>query len=118
MGITLPAEHGGSELETNGCLLLLMGGHTFSSVTKPDVGIEMYKLKTRAIKQGDRYIVIGQKMQSEIIALIDTEMDLLRRVVSPELPYLIPKRQLSASHYFYTHPTSRYTSPFASADSP
>jgi acyl-CoA dehydrogenase len=36
-------------------------------VTEPDVGSETYKLKTRAVKRGDKYIVNGQKMYPQVI---------------------------------------------------
>jgi acyl-CoA dehydrogenase len=42
---------------------LIEGEHTACfGVTEPDVGSETYKLKTRAVKKGDKYIVNGQKM--------------------------------------------------------
>jgi len=42
---------------------LIEGKHTACfGVTEPDVGSETYKLKTRADKRGDKYIVNGQKM--------------------------------------------------------
>ena len=42
---------------------LIEGQHTACfGVTEPDVGSETYKLKTRAEKKGDKYIVNGQKM--------------------------------------------------------
>jgi len=42
---------------------LIEGQHTACfGVTEPDVGSETYKLKTRADKKGDKYIINGQKM--------------------------------------------------------
>jgi hypothetical protein len=106
LGITLPAEYGGSELGVSEATVMMQtiaesgagvaGAQSIHAniyplvpvakfgskeqkerwlsaliegkntacfgVTEPDVGSETYKLKARAVKQGDKYIVNGQKM--------------------------------------------------------
>ena len=57
------AKFGTNEQKERWLSALIEGQHTACfGVTEPDVGSETYKLKTRADKKGDRYIVNGQKM--------------------------------------------------------
>ena len=56
-------EFGTAEQKERWLSALIEGKHTACfGVTEPDVGSETYKLKTRAEKKGDKYIVNGQKM--------------------------------------------------------
>jgi acyl-CoA dehydrogenase len=57
------AKFGTSEQKERWLSNLIEGQHTACfGVTEPDVGSETYKLKTRAEKKGEKYIVNGQKM--------------------------------------------------------
>jgi acyl-CoA dehydrogenase len=59
------AKFGTKEQKERWLAALIEGEHTACfGVTEPDVGSETYKLKTRADKRGDKYIVNGQKMYS------------------------------------------------------
>lgn len=57
------AKFGTNEQKERWLSALIEGKHTACfGVTEPDVGSETYKLKTRAEKKGDKYIINGQKM--------------------------------------------------------
>jgi Acyl-CoA dehydrogenase, N-terminal domain len=79
------AKFGTSEQKERWLSNLIEGQHTACfGVTEPDVGSETYKLKTRAEKKRDKYIVNGQKMYSLIglSLIIDGSHPRLRRVIS------------------------------------
>ena len=64
------AKFGTSEQKERWLSNLIEGQHTACfGVTEPDVGSETYKLKTRAEKKGEKYIVNGQKMYTLTLAL-------------------------------------------------
>jgi acyl-CoA dehydrogenase len=57
------ARFGSNEQKERWLSALIKGENTACfGVTEPDVGSETYKLKTRAEKKGNKYIVNGQKM--------------------------------------------------------
>jgi acyl-CoA dehydrogenase len=99
------AKFGTKEQKERWLAALIEGQHTACfGVTEPDVGSETYKLKTRAEKKGDKYVVNGQKMYLPV-CIIDKDGYPLRhkQVISsfsPEQLHLIPKHQRQVFHYF------------------
>ncbi|MGJ7538265.1 MULTISPECIES: acyl-CoA dehydrogenase family protein [unclassified Variovorax] len=68
-------------------------------VTEPDAGLNTTKLKTRAVRQGDKYVVHGQKVWISTAQVADKIMLLARTTPIDELP---PGKGSSGLSLFYT----------------
>jgi acyl-CoA dehydrogenase len=73
------------------------------AVTEPDAGLDTLNLKTRAVRNGDTYVVSGQKIWIST-AQVATKMLLLARTAPPGAS---PKRTEGLS-LFYTDLDRRY----------
>ena len=68
-------------------------------VTEPNTGLNTTKLKTRAVRQGDKYVVHGQKVWISTAQVADKIMLLARTTPLEDLP---PGRQSGGLTLFYT----------------
>ncbi|MBI5257904.1 MAG: acyl-CoA/acyl-ACP dehydrogenase [Burkholderiales bacterium] len=68
-------------------------------VTEPDAGLNTTRLKTRAVRQGDRYVVHGQKVWISTAQVADKILLLARTTAVEDLP---PGRQADGLSLFYT----------------
>lgn len=68
-------------------------------VTEPNTGLNTTKLKTRAVRQADRYVVHGQKVWISTAQVADKIMLLARTTPVEELP---PGKQAAGLTLFYT----------------
>lgn len=68
-------------------------------VTEPDAGLDTTRLKTRAVRRGDRYVVHGQKLWISTAQVADKILLLARTTALEDLP---PGRQADGLSLFYT----------------
>jgi len=68
-------------------------------VTEPDAGLNTTRLKTRAVRQGDRYVVHGQKVWISTAQVADKIMLLARTTPVEDLP---PGKHSEGLSLFYT----------------
>jgi len=68
-------------------------------VTEPDAGLNTTRLKTRAVRQGDRYVVHGQKVWISTAQVADKIMLLARTTAVEDLP---PGKHSEGLSLFYT----------------
>jgi len=68
-------------------------------VTEPNAGLNTTKLKTRAVRQGDKYVVHGQKVWISTAQVADKIMLLARTTPIEDLP---PGKSSSGLSLFYT----------------
>ena len=68
-------------------------------VTEPDAGLNTTRLKTRAVRQGDRYVVHGQKVWISSAQVADKIMLLARTTAVEDLP---PGKHAEGLSLFYT----------------
>ena len=68
-------------------------------VTEPDAGLNTTRLKTRAVRQGDRYVVHGQKVWISTAQVADKIMLLARTTAVEDLP---AGRHADGLSLFYT----------------
>ena len=69
------------------------------AVTEPDAGLNTTQLKTRAVRQGDKYVVHGQKVWISTAQVADKMLLLARTTPLEDLP---PGRQSGGLSLFYT----------------
>ncbi|QHI97474.1 acyl-CoA dehydrogenase [Xylophilus rhododendri] len=69
------------------------------AVTEPDAGLNTTRLKTRAVRQGDKYVVHGQKVWISTAQVADKMLLLARTTPEDELP---PDRKSHGLSLFYT----------------
>jgi len=69
------------------------------AVTEPDAGLNTTRLKTRAVRQGDKYVVHGQKVWISTAQVADKMLLLARTTPLEDLP---PGRQSHGLSLFYT----------------
>jgi acyl-CoA dehydrogenase len=73
------------------------------AVTEPDAGLDTLNLKTRAMRDGDTYVVSGQKIWIST-AQVATKMLLLARTTPPDRP----RKRTEGLSLFYTDLDRRY----------
>lgn len=69
------------------------------AVTEPNAGLNTTKLKTRAVRQGDKYVVNGQKVWISTAQVADKMMLLARTTPLEDLP---PGKSSAGLSLFYT----------------
>jgi acyl-CoA dehydrogenase len=69
------------------------------AVTEPNAGLNTTKLKTRAVRQGDKYVVNGQKVWISTAQVADKMMLLARTTPAEDLP---PGKSSAGLSLFYT----------------
>lgn len=69
------------------------------AVTEPNAGLNTTRLKTRAVRQGDKYVVHGQKVWISTAQVADKMLLLARTTPLEDLP---PGRQSHGLSLFYT----------------
>lgn len=69
------------------------------AVTEPNAGLNTTKLKTRAVRQGDKYVVNGQKVWISTAQVADKMMLLARTTPVEDLP---PGKSSAGLSLFYT----------------
>src|SRR5437879_11295149 len=67
------------------------------AVTEPDVGLDTTRLKTRAVRQGDHYVISGRKIWTSTAQVADKVLLLTRTTPIEEAP-----RPSSGMTLFYT----------------
>jgi acyl-CoA dehydrogenase len=77
------------------------------AVTEPDAGLDTLNLKTRAMRDGDIYVVSGQKIWIST-AQVATKMLLLARTVPSDRPPDRPRKRTEGLSLFYTDLDRRY----------
>jgi acyl-CoA dehydrogenase len=77
------------------------------AVTEPDAGLDTLNLKTRAMRDGDTYVVSGQKIWIST-AQVATKMLLLARTTPPDRPPDRPRKRTEGLSLFYTDLDRRY----------